>query len=71
MVKIDMDAIRRLTVPERVRLMHEIWDSLSPSAETLPLTAEQKAIIDRRKAEHEADPDSAITLEELKARLTR
>ena len=69
MVKIDMDAIMRLTVAERVRLVQDIWDTLQPTAEELPLSEEQRSIIDRRLAEHQQDPDSAVPWEEVKARL--
>ncbi len=69
MVKIDMNAIRRLSVAERVRLAQDIWDTLEPTAEDLPLTEEQKATLDRRLAEHRADPASAIPWETVKARL--
>jgi putative addiction module component (TIGR02574 family) len=69
MVKIDMDAIRRLSVPERVRLVQDIWDTLQPTAEDLPLTSAQREVIDRRLAEHQADPSSAIPWEEVRARL--
>ena len=69
MVKIDMDAIRRLSVPERVRLVQDIWDTLQPTAGELPLTAEQREVVDRRLEEHQADPSSALPWEEVKARL--
>lgn len=64
-----MDRIRRLSVAERVQLAQDIWDTLEPTAEDLPLTEEQKEILDRRLAEHEADPASAIPWESVKARL--
>jgi putative addiction module component (TIGR02574 family) len=69
MVKIDMDAIRRLSVPERVRLVQDIWDSLEPTARALPLTEEQQALIDRRLDDHRRDPESAVSWEELQTRL--
>ncbi|NJD20731.1 MAG: addiction module protein [Gemmatimonadetes bacterium] len=69
MVKIDMEGIRRLSVAERVQLAQDIWDTLEPTAEDLPLTEEQEAILDRRLAEHRADPTSAIPWETVKARL--
>ena len=50
MVKIDMDAIRRLSVPERVQLAQDIWDTLQPTAAELPLTPEQGRIVDERLA---------------------
>lgn len=64
-----MDRIRRLSVAERVQLAQDIWDTLEPTAESLPLTEEQKEILDRRLTEHEADPASAIPWESAKARL--
>lgn len=69
MAKIDMDAIMRLSVAERVRLVQDIWDTLQPTAEDLPLTEEQKEVLDRRLEEHQADPDSALTWDEVKTRL--
>lgn len=34
-----------------------------------PLTAEEKALIDKRLAEHDADPQSAVPWAEVRARL--
>jgi putative addiction module component (TIGR02574 family) len=69
MAIIDMDAIRQLSVAERVRLAQDIWDSLRPLAEQLPLTEEQGELVRRRLAEHHADPSSAIPWEEAEERL--
>jgi putative addiction module component (TIGR02574 family) len=69
MVTIDMDAIRRLSVPDRVRLVQDIWDTLQPTASELPLTETQRALLDSRLAEHQADPDSAVSWEVARARL--
>ena len=69
MVKIDMEAIKRLSIPERVQLVQDIWDTLQPTVEQLPLTEEQKAVVDRRLEEHRRDPSSAVPWEEVKARL--
>ncbi|MCG8466858.1 MAG: addiction module protein, partial [Gemmatimonadetes bacterium] len=69
MVDIDMDAIMRLSVPERVRLVQAIWDTLQPTAEDLPLTEEQREILDQRLAEHRNNPHAAVPWDEVKARL--
>lgn len=69
MVKIDMDAIKQLSVAERVRLVQDIWDTLQPTAAELPLTEEQRRVIDQRLEEHRRDPDSAVPWEEVKARI--
>ena len=69
MVKIDMEAIKRLSVTERVRLAQDIWETLQPTAQELPLTKAQVDVLDRRLEEHQQDPASAIPWDEVKARL--
>lgn len=36
MVKIDMEAIKRLSVVERVQLAQDIWETLSPVPKSCP-----------------------------------
>jgi putative addiction module component (TIGR02574 family) len=69
MARIDMDSIRRLSVVERVRLAQDIWDTIQPTADGLPLTDAQLQLIDRRLEEHRRDPSSAVPWEAVKARL--
>jgi putative addiction module component (TIGR02574 family) len=63
--------ILALPVPERVRLVEAIWDSISAVPEALPLTEWQKEELDRRLAEFEANPEAGSTLEEVFARIRR
>ena len=42
--------VDRLSIPERLQLVEEIWDSIAPSLEQLPLTQEQRDELDRRLA---------------------
>ena len=69
MVKIDIEAIKRLSVSERVQLAQEIWDSLQPTAEQLPLTDEQADLLERRLRDHRRNPDSAVSWNDVKGRL--
>ncbi|HWP36681.1 MAG TPA: addiction module protein [Gemmatimonadales bacterium] len=45
--------ISGLTPAERLQLVEELWDSLSPA--DIPLTAAQAEELDRREALHRAD----------------
>ena len=63
--------ILALPVPERMRLVEAIWDSISAVPEALPLTQWQREELDRRLAEFEADPDAGSTLEDVFARIRR
>lgn len=63
--------ILELPVAERVRLVEAIWDSISAVPDALVLTEWQKAELDRRLVEYEADPDSGSTLEEVFGRIRK
>jgi putative addiction module component (TIGR02574 family) len=69
MVKVDMEAIRRLSVSERLALVEEIWESLSGDPTSLPVSEAQVAEARRRLAEHDADPTTAIPWDEAEKRL--
>ena len=55
----------RMTPEERLELVEEIWDSLAERPETVPLTAGQKAELDRRLEEMERDGGDGIPWEEV------
>ena len=46
--------ISRLSPTERLQLVEELWDSLTPA--DIPLMPAQAAELDRREALHRADP---------------
>ena len=63
------DQIKQLTRTERLDLVQEIWDGLAREADTFEITLAQATELDRRLAQHERDPASGGTLDELAARL--
>lgn len=67
----DFDALRHLSVAERLQLVADLWDTIAEDApeEALPLTPELAAELERRLAEHDADPGSALSWDEVRARL--
>ena len=46
-----------LSVPERIQLVEDIWDSIAELPEEVPLTDEQKAELDRRLDAYHQNPD--------------
>ena len=46
--------------------MEDIWDSIAHDSQALPLTDELRAELDRRWAEHERDPSTAIPWTEVR-----
>jgi putative addiction module component (TIGR02574 family) len=68
MATVRLSDILSLPIGERIRLVEEIWDSIARESEALPLTDEQKAELDRRLEELEADPSSGVPWEEARKR---
>ncbi len=63
------DELTRLTPPERLALISQLWDSLE--ADQLPLTAAQQAELDRRLETLDQDRREGITWAALKTELDR
>ena len=63
------DELVRLTPPERLALISQLWDSVED--EQLPLTAAQRAELDRRLASLDQDRREGIAWETLKTELER
>ncbi|MGA3189124.1 MAG: addiction module protein [Bryobacteraceae bacterium] len=61
------DEIVRLTPPERLALIAQLWDSLEQ--EQLPLTGAQEAELQRRLSSLNEDKRSGVTWASLKAEL--
>ncbi len=62
--------IERLGIEERLTLVEEIWDSIAADSAAIPLTQPQRDELDRRIAEHKANPDDVVPWEEIKTSIT-
>ncbi len=64
--KISLSDLLELPVSERLRLVHDLWDSIAELPEALQLTDEQKSELDKRLEQHRLNPDAAIPWDEVK-----
>ena len=71
MKQISVAEILELPVDERIRLVELIWDSIAAVPESVPMSDELKAELDRRLAEFEADPESGIPWDEVRERIVQ
>ncbi len=60
-----------LSVPERIQLVEDLWDSVAAETPPLTLTPDEVAELERRLAEMDANPDSGIPWEQVKADIER
>lgn len=56
----------RLSVPERLALISEIWETVVAEGRPLPLTDAQRSELDRRLAAHRASPTDVVDWETVK-----
>jgi putative addiction module component (TIGR02574 family) len=63
---IDID---KLTREERLELLEQLWDSLTPTPEMLPLTSAQREELDRRLDELDLEGPVGIPVEQVLERL--
>ena len=61
--------IAHLSLEERLRLLDELWESLSQAPEAIPLTHAQREELDRRLDELEGEEAVGIPWEEVLRRI--
>lgn len=58
MKKISVTDTLDLSIPERIQLVEDIWDTIAAKADTIELSNEEKRIIDQRLDAYHKNPDS-------------
>jgi putative addiction module component (TIGR02574 family) len=61
-----LNQIKALDLNDRIQLVQAIWDTIADEQTHPDLTDAEKQELDRRIAEHDADPDNVLTWDELK-----
>jgi putative addiction module component (TIGR02574 family) len=65
----DIAEIRKLSVPERLQLVTEIWDSILDTPELLPVSDELIEELQRRLAAHHASPEESEPWESVERKV--
>jgi putative addiction module component (TIGR02574 family) len=67
-----LDQVRQLSVEEQLEFVEALWDSIGDRNAVPGPTAAQKAELDRRIADHAANPDDVVAWDEVRdSALTR
>lgn len=61
--------VLNLSVPERIQLVEDIWDTIAEVPEEVALTDEQKAELDRRLVAYHQNPDEGSPWETVRERI--
>ena len=60
-----------LSVPERIQLVEDLWDSVAAETPPLTLTPDEVAELERRLVEMDSNPEAGIPWEQVKADIER
>lgn len=64
-----LEEARQLNVSERVLLVEDLWDSIIPEADDIPLGEEQRAELDRRLTAYREDPQAGSSWSDVRRRV--
>jgi putative addiction module component (TIGR02574 family) len=56
-----------LPIPERIKLVEDIWNSIAAETETVEITPEQRAELERRMEDFQRNPGAGIPWETVRA----
>ena len=69
MKKITATDTIELSIPERIQLVEDIWDTIATEAEAIELTEDEKKIIDERLEAYHRNPDLGSPWEDVYKRI--
>ncbi|MDZ4797162.1 MAG: addiction module protein [Bryobacteraceae bacterium] len=69
MAKVDLRDILELSDEERIAVAQEIWDSVAEDPNSIPLTPEQRAELERRLNEHNESTDDVVSWDDVQSKL--
>ena len=69
MKKITATDTLELSIPERIQLVEDIWDTITAEAISVELTEKEKKIIDARLKKYHQNPELGSPWEEVYKRI--
>ena len=69
MKTLEVPEISRLSTPEKILLLEDLWDSIALDEEDIIVPESHKTELDRRFKRNLNAPGELLTLEELQARI--
>ena len=67
----DIPEITKLSTPEKILLVEDLWDSIASDESVVPVPQSHKEELDRRLKRYESTPGTLLSLEELRTRIER
>ena len=65
----EIPQIEKLSIPEKILLVEDLWDNISTEESAIPVPQSHMAELDRRLAKHKSSPGELLSLDELQKRI--
>jgi len=66
---IDIPQIEKLSIPEKILLVEDLWDKISSEEAAVPIPESHITELERRLARHKSEPGELLSLDELQKRI--
>jgi len=67
----DIHEITKLSTPEKILLVEDIWDSIASDESDVPVPQSHMKELDRRLKRYGSSPGTLLSLEELRTRIEK
>lgn len=51
------ESFRKLSLPEKIRLLQELWDDIADESSSRPLSESQRMLLNERLRQHDQNPE--------------
>ena len=65
----DIPELEHLSIPEKILLVEDIWDSIAADESKVPVPESHIEELEKRHKRYLSDPGKLLTLEELQTRI--
>ena len=70
-MNVRFDDLKTLPLPQRIKLVEDLWDSIAKDLERQPLPEDLKAEMRRRRDEYVKDPSTGVDWDDTRRRLEK
>jgi putative addiction module component (TIGR02574 family) len=67
----DLPEISKLSTPEKILLVEDLWDNISADDASIPVPESHKVELDKRYKRFQSSPGALLSLDELRARVEK
>ena len=67
----DLPEISKLSTPEKILLVEDLWDNISADDSTIPVPESHKAELDKRLKQYQSAPGTLLSPDDLSARIEK